>query len=63
MARIPENPDRNVSASGEPKETESTKRSADKRDDIAMYEDAALLRSGRLISSAVLNTNKRRRRR
>jgi hypothetical protein len=60
MARTPQNPDRNFSTNGDPEETESTS-SADKRPDIATYEDAALRRSGALISAAVLNSKKRRR--
>jgi hypothetical protein len=62
MARTPQNPDRNFSASGDPEEPEDH-RPADKRDNIPAYEDAALRRSGEVISSAALNAKKRQRRR
>ena len=61
MAREPQNPDRNFSAGGEPEENlERLKSAIDHTEPALLFNEAAKLRIGKMISGAVLRKTKGR---
>ena len=60
MARIPQTPDRNFSSNGDPEEPERDKRTELKISEL--FDDKARERFGRILSAAVVDPKKPRRR-
>ena len=60
MAREPQNPDRNFSADGEPeKNLEGLRNALDHSEPALPFNEAAKIRIGKVISGAVLRTQRR----